>query len=408
MESLRELAPTIRQICSISGVTGVSIGVIQHGKVIYQEGFGFCDVEAKFKPDSDTIYCLGSMSRIIEALTGGSFSHFLKTRLFEPLGMSRSFGDDVNCHGVDNISKSYAVLDDGPPHEIPRPKIMDGTIMNTAGGIQSNVRDLLKYYGALLSSANHHFATRSTQTPDSPLKQLPTTVSGHTSTAESIREQTYGLGWTRIGDPEHPRLVIFYHGMLLGAANTVYLLPKTEAAVVLLSNTIALNDGPDWIAHLILQTLFGDPKKLVILDLAEQTANEALSIYDKLGELAAQRISEPPPKPMKAHTGTYRNSVKTFGLMVFEKDCKLWMNFKGNKLETCLLTYWKGDTFSWLMTRNEQVKRARDMPTNLDMWKIVFVDDGNGNIDHIIWAMEPEIKEGVIFYKDSVGFHSEL
>ncbi|KAH7336245.1 hypothetical protein BKA65DRAFT_596264 [Rhexocercosporidium sp. MPI-PUGE-AT-0058] len=81
-------------------------------------------------------------------------------------------------------------------------------------------------------------------------------------------------------------------------------------------------------------------------------------------------------------TGIYRNMVKTFDITVFEKDAKLWMNFKGNPLEIYLLTYWKNDIFSWLMARDEGAKRARNMSTHIDMLEIVFVDYGIGSIHH--------------------------
>jgi CubicO group peptidase (beta-lactamase class C family) len=60
---LQALDPTIREICSITGVAGVSIGVLHHGKVIYRESFGFRDVESGVKGDADTIYYLGSMTK---------------------------------------------------------------------------------------------------------------------------------------------------------------------------------------------------------------------------------------------------------------------------------------------------------------------------------------------------------
>ncbi len=62
MTSLRELAPTIWQLCSISNVRGDSIEPFHRGKVVY-EGFKFGDVQAKLKLDSDAIYYLGSMSK---------------------------------------------------------------------------------------------------------------------------------------------------------------------------------------------------------------------------------------------------------------------------------------------------------------------------------------------------------
>lgn len=42
---LESLTPTIKEICSISGIPGVSIGVLHNQQVVYTKGFGFQDIE---------------------------------------------------------------------------------------------------------------------------------------------------------------------------------------------------------------------------------------------------------------------------------------------------------------------------------------------------------------------------
>jgi CubicO group peptidase (beta-lactamase class C family) len=531
--NLEALAPTISELCKISGVAGVSIGVLHQGEVIFKRGFGYRDVEENLAPDADTIYYLGSMTkgftaeaiailvdegklswntpvkdlfrefqvndstitnystmidllghrtgleradalwaqacqgpllsreqamptinqlravtpfrgqyrynnwgyeiagRIIESLSESSFSQFLKEKIFEPLEMTRTFNDDVNCHGADNIAKAYSILDDYSTWQISRPTIVDGTLMNPAGGIQSTINDLLKYYGALLKSSDHQFESRTNSTPGSPLKQLSTLLSGHISTAPSIREQSYALGWARaqlpgalcdtsrnaglispfpiIGDPKQPRLAIYHHGMLVGAANAVYLFPESETAVVLLSNSVAFNDGPDWIGHLIIQTIFNDTTKHDYLKLAQQTADVARGAYAKVEEqLAKSRVPGGPPRPLADYVGTYRNNVKTFFIDVAERDGKLWMNFQGNKEETYLLSHSHEDEFTWLMTRDDQVKRSRNAITWADFWRISFDFGGTASPQRLFWIIEPELPKGMPFIRDTPPSHSEL
>lgn len=114
----------------------------------------------------------------------------------------------------------------------------EGTLMNPAGGIQSSVKDLLRHYTTLVKSPNHQQETGRTATPGSPLKQLLPITSTNIRTAFNLREQSYAMGWARaqlpgrlydtsrnqvtmprmpvIGDPEHPRLALYHHGMLVG------------------------------------------------------------------------------------------------------------------------------------------------------------------------------------------------
>jgi hypothetical protein len=56
--------------------------------------------------------------------------------------MTRTHNDDVDCHGADNIAKAYSILDEMSICQISRPKLVDGTLMNPAGGIQSTINDL--------------------------------------------------------------------------------------------------------------------------------------------------------------------------------------------------------------------------------------------------------------------------
>ncbi|KPM41171.1 hypothetical protein AK830_g5397 [Neonectria ditissima] len=136
--------------------------------------------------------------RVIEKLSGLSFWQFLSTNIFQPLGMARTFNNNSECHGADNVAKGYMTFDDASPCQVPRPHMADGTLVNPAGGIQSSVNDLLKYYMVLLKTASHQFETGKTSSPGSPLKQLNQVLSTNIKTAPRLREQSYAMGWARV------------------------------------------------------------------------------------------------------------------------------------------------------------------------------------------------------------------
>lgn len=80
-----------------------------------------------------------------------------------------------------------------------------------------------------------------------------------------------------IGDPEHPRLALYQHCILVGFASGVYIFPKTETVVLLLlSNAVAINDGPDWIGHLITPITYKECWKIKLDRGAENTAQKIL------------------------------------------------------------------------------------------------------------------------------------
>lgn len=61
----------IPRICALSGTPGVSVGVLHHNEVIYTEGFGYRDVEAKLPPDEHTIYHIASLTKAVTSAAFG-------------------------------------------------------------------------------------------------------------------------------------------------------------------------------------------------------------------------------------------------------------------------------------------------------------------------------------------------
>ena len=515
---LQNLAPAIQEICSVSGVAGVSIGVVHHGNPIYTDSFGYRDVENGIKADDETIYYLGSLTkgftaqaigilvdegklswttpvkdilpefrpsddviynqvtivdllghrsgleradaiwtqsngsillgredafrtinqlravapfrtefrynnwayeiagRIIERLSGVSYSDFLADRIFDPLGMTRTFNSDPSCRGADNVAKGYLACDNSRLFPVPRPRVADGALMNPSGGIQSTISDLLTYYTDLIRSVNDQCQTNKSWTPGSPLKQLAQILSSTIQTAPRLREQSYAMGWARvqlpgtlcdtsrnqaltrsfptIGDPNHPRLALYHHGMNVGFNSAVYLFPESETAVVLLSNSVAINDGPDWIGHLIIQNLFDDPVKHDFVSIARRTLASGLGSYDRTEQQFQAMLSarEPtPPEPLEAYIGKYFNAAKTFFLHITVKSGNLWMNMQGHAAENYRLKHLGSNAFSWYMSRNEQVKRGRIPIPYLDYWTIKFDLGAFGGTGRISWTAEKDV-----------------
>ncbi|EWZ43331.1 beta-lactamase/transpeptidase-like protein [Fusarium oxysporum Fo47] len=57
------LSSTITEITRLSGIAGVSVGVIDNGQIIHQASYGFCDVESQSACDSESTFVLGSLSK---------------------------------------------------------------------------------------------------------------------------------------------------------------------------------------------------------------------------------------------------------------------------------------------------------------------------------------------------------
>lgn len=72
---LPQLAPAIDKIASLSGVPGVSVGVIHDGHVVFRYNYGHGDVAAKTSTTSDTIYPIASLSKSFTAFLYASLVH---------------------------------------------------------------------------------------------------------------------------------------------------------------------------------------------------------------------------------------------------------------------------------------------------------------------------------------------
>ena len=62
------LAPTF---ASLSGMPGVSIGVLHHGDIVFCHNYGYRDTELREPTTTRTIYPIGSLSKAITALVYG-------------------------------------------------------------------------------------------------------------------------------------------------------------------------------------------------------------------------------------------------------------------------------------------------------------------------------------------------
>ena len=162
-------------------------------------------------------------------------------------------------------------------------------------------------------------------------------------------EPAYGFGWVRVqlpgamGDvgcnpPLMPggipivgkgapsQLVLYHQGNLPGALSAVNLVPHTESAIVILSNSFTLNDTPDWIGQLVLEERLEVPHRNDYIKAASESVAENAKWYPTtFEELVAARKNGTSPKDLDAYVGTYWDDIHVFKIEVFvEKDKLYW------------------------------------------------------------------------------------
>ncbi|KAF1913118.1 beta-lactamase/transpeptidase-like protein [Ampelomyces quisqualis] len=368
-------------------------------------------------------------AHVLNSVTGNVWDQMLQKRIFEPLEMART-GTRAYFR-TDNVAKTYMTLDDASNIEVT-PMLSGGdTVGGPGSAMRSCVKDLVKLYASFLNAGKHQFESSTTSTPGSPLKQVPFLWSPKISMNPiTYRETSYAMGWARVQTPGPmgaiginpsllapsqmplvgrgvPSTLILYHqGCMPGNLAAVNLIPESRGAILVLTNSLALNDTADWLGELYLEAYLDVQEKNDYVSLAHISARNALDWYPKLeAELSRMKSPESPPRELPAYVGTYRNRARTMMLQVSvnEQNGSLSVIFEGLKDEVWTLFHNHADVFTWLVPRNDFSHRGRFTTNWFDTEYFIFnfygIPDDN-NIVGLTWKHDPSLQGPQPFIKE--------
>lgn len=248
---------------------------------------------------------------VIECATHQSWGSYLEESLFEPLGLSRTYTEASVGHT--NIGKGYLARRDGAKILVSEPSIANGTLMQGANGVKSCIADLLRFYKALLYAHNAQSESKADDGVILALQDVSTLVTPHISMDdEQTSSQSYGTGWAiaelpavlgKIGVNDmfieqmptagkgDPKQRLWYHnGSLVGFFSSVHVLPDTDTAIVVLVNSLALDDCADWIGQALLEAVLDTPHQNDHEELARQSSASYNSQWQDLERSFDTRI----------------------------------------------------------------------------------------------------------------------
>ena len=163
---------------------------------------------------------------------------------------------------------------------------------------------------------------------------------------------------------------------------------------------MARSDTADWFGQLSLETLLDNPNKNDYVSLAKSSAQVSVSLWPRMEkELEEHQSLGTPMKPLCEYVGTYYNIVRTWRIEVFDDCGTLYMYFQGNREQYYQLYHYHFDQFSWLLTRNEDVHRARFPSTFSDFYIFRFETNDRGIMDRVILRHDLLVPKGEIFMK---------
>ena len=203
------------------------------------------------------------------------------------------------------------------------------------------------------------------------------------------------------------RLVLYHQGSLPGALTAVNLLPETQSAIVVMTNTLALNDCADWVGQLVLETLIGVRDKNDFLELARRSVATSLAWHPTVeAALEKNQVHGTSPRNLEEYIGIYINSIKTMKIEVTQRDNKLYFALQGLESERYELTHYQHDTFTWLRSRNELARRGRFTHQEPLYYMLRFTIRDDDKISQLAWTHDADVPDGETFDKARQGTHA--
>ena len=349
---------------------------------------------------------------LIQHLAHASWGNFVQKRLLDPLGMNRSGSVKEAQDG--SFAKGYAALDDRSFYPLAPVQVRDGVIMDSSQGLVSTIDDMLKWSQALLISINNEGMSDGASGAASPVKNVAQLIASHTPLAEPFDQSAYGMGWVRTQLPAplgatgcnpgfvekmpvvghgSDQIVLYHQGSLAGYTSSIFLLPSTKSAIVVLTNSISLNDCADWIGQLALEVLLGTTHPNDYVQYAQESSINQIAKFPLMQKtLEEAKIKGTSPKPLEAYVGDYCNEVNDFKIRILTRPSSgsLELQFQGLDSQTWELHHYHNDTFIWLMSRDEAVKRARFPYSPEKLFKLEFIANLEGKMTSVLWAHDAD------------------
>jgi CubicO group peptidase (beta-lactamase class C family) len=190
----------------------------------------FATLRQQFAPGALWTYCntgFGLAGAIIERVTGQPFETAMRERLFKPLGLERSFffahGAIVYPHAIGH-NQLHPGADE---HEVARLYPLPRWV-NAAGGIISNVNDLLTFAEFHLRDGVATDGTRLLSAESAQAMRQEQTLAANFA-------EGYGLGWAlRMAGGEQ---IVEHGGSTNGFQAKLVLVPSRTFAIAILTNS---------------------------------------------------------------------------------------------------------------------------------------------------------------------------
>ncbi|HRW58527.1 MAG TPA: serine hydrolase [Chlamydiales bacterium] len=302
-----------------------------------------CDIRQCFQYNNLTYTLIGT---IIEHISDMSFEEMVQYKIFDPLKMKNSNFSISKMKESNNFSFPYAIRN----NQVQKIPFLDMTNVAPAGGINSNLEDMLQWVKLQLSNGtfnNHIFFKNDT------LKSMHTLQFANAEYPEErLYLLGYGLGWL-IGNYGGYYLV-GHSGEVDGFNAQITLIPKENLGIVILTNNG--DTGSDFISCLT-NTILDRYLNLSPINWLQKIINENNQENTSEETLQPSTIFPPPNNiNLSQYTGSYINQAYgTISIVI--KNKQLLVTFHAMQAP---LNFLKKDSFE--MDENKSFEALKGLP----------------------------------------------
>lgn len=280
---------------------------------------------------------------VIEAVSAQSWEDFVRTRILNPVGMTRSDVRLSDPATTPNAAATHARVEGIVQHVSP----YLGDVVNPAGGIFSTAEDMARWLIVQLDSGRVENGDRIY--PPSVTRELwaPVTPVPFGDPPPELAPQRHFFNFYALGigvmDYRGERL-LRHSGGLPGYVSRVVMLPERRLGVVVLTNQES-GEAFDAIAYRILDYYMGAPEYDWIEAFAAVKARDEARTMEIEARTTEERDETSTPSlDLRDYTGTYRDSWYGEIVVSLEGD-GLVIDFTRSPSLIGDMVHWQHDTF---------------------------------------------------------------
>ncbi|MCI2229514.1 serine hydrolase [Polaribacter sp. MSW13] len=253
---------------------------------------------------------------VLKRVSGLSWEEFIETKIMKPVGMINSKASYSRVTDKSNIIDAHTRAD-GKVVQIPHDW---SETANPAGGILSNVKDMLTWANFLMNDAVTKDGKRLLSAKQfHELWQLQTPLKVAKNDAYNSNFRGYGLGWF-LTDVKGGHKQVYHTGGLIGTVTQFTMIPDLDLGIIVLTNQMN-GSAFNTITNTIKDAYLGYKDRNWLKKLGTNNANYLkyndsikANVYKKVA-LAKADKSLPKPKQI---VGTYNDDW--FGNMIITHD----------------------------------------------------------------------------------------